>query len=249
MLILSQEAWSAGDPARLGQIVGAAVIEARRKGEDGDDWTLLLLPHSGVVWPEPEAFSALSALAARHAIHLAGSLALEPAAGGAVAAVGFVFGPGGELALRTGKIAPDLIEGFGETQALPAAEADFPVSRLPFAQVGMLLGEDILFSHYARALVFGGAEVICHSSSGPHGAEGRSPWDNARRLRAFENTAYMISAIDGGEHVAEDSDLRHRLPQQPPGQRALREPLPRRQGASPGDFGVHGPRDLCRTVQ
>ena len=84
MLILSQEAWSAGDPARIGQLAGAAVIEARRRSAVPDDWLLLLLPHSNVAWPEAEAFAALSAVAAHHGIHLAGSLALEPASGGAV---------------------------------------------------------------------------------------------------------------------------------------------------------------------
>ncbi|WP_232494668.1 nitrilase-related carbon-nitrogen hydrolase [Novosphingobium kaempferiae] len=196
MLILSQEAWSAGDPARLGQIAGAAVIEARRRGdggESGDGWMLLLLPHSGVVWPETEAFEALAATAKRHAIHLAGSLAVEPAAGGAVATVGFVFAPDGALSLRTGKITPDLIEGFGDTQALPAAEADFPVAKLPFAQVGMLLGEDVLFSHYARALVFNGAEVILNPTT-----EAADPLTPARRMsrwgRATDSAGYVASA-------------------------------------------------------
>src|SRR5690606_33168083 len=148
MLILSQEAWSAVDAHRIDQIAGAAVIEARRRSASSNEWILLLLPHSAVACPEAEAFRALGAAAAHHGIYLAGSLALQPSAGGAIAVVGFLFGPDGKQHLRAGKISPDLIEGFGDTQALPAAEADFPVAKLPFAQVGMLVGEDIMFSHY-----------------------------------------------------------------------------------------------------
>ena len=51
-----------------------------------------------------------------------------------------------------------------------------------------------------------GAEVILHSTSEPHGAEGRAPWNNGRCLRAFENCAYVVSAMDGGEHVSPDSE-------------------------------------------
>ena len=193
MLILSQEAWSAEDANRIDQIAGAAVIEARRRSASSNEWVLLLLPHSGVACPEAEAFRALGAAAAHHGIYLAGSLALQPSTGGAAAVVGFLFGPDGKQHLRAGKISPDLIEGFGDTQALPAAEADFPIAKLPFAQVGMLVGEDIMFSHYGRALTFKGAELILNPTS-----EAADPLTSARRMsrwgRATDSACYVASA-------------------------------------------------------
>ena len=193
MLILSQEPWSADDAGRMSRLVSAAVSQGRRRGGFNEDWTLLLLPHSGSVTKETEAFAAVAAAAASHGIYLAGSMVVEPTSGGAVATVGFLFGPDGRQHLRTGKIAPDLIEGFGDTQALPAAEADFPVAKLPFAQIGMLVGEDILFSHYARALVFNGAELILNPT-----IEAADPLTGARRLsrwgRATDSAGYVASA-------------------------------------------------------
>lgn len=193
MLILSQEPWSAGDAGRIGRLAGASVTEARRRVAKADEWILLLLPHSGVVQPEDAAFATLGATAQRHGIHLAGSLVVQPAAGGAATIVGFLFGPDGQQLLRTGKISPDLIEGFSERQALRAMDANFPVAKLPFAQVGMLVGEDILFSHYARALTFNGAELILNPT-----VEAADPLTAARRMsrwgRATESACYVASS-------------------------------------------------------
>ena len=49
----------------------------------------------------------------------------------------------------------------------------------------------------ARMLTKYGAEVIIHPSSEGHGS-GRLGWDLARQTRAFENTAYILSAMPGG---------------------------------------------------
>ena len=193
MLILSQEPWSAGDAGRISQLAGTAVTEARRREAKPDEWILLLLPHSGVVQPEGAPFEALGGAAARHGIHLAGSLVVEPTGAGVATTVGFLFGPDGRQLIRTGKISPDLIEGFGERQALPASDASFPVAKLPFAQVGMLVGEDILFSHYARALTFNGAELILNPTM-----EAADTLTAARRMsrwgRATDSACYVASA-------------------------------------------------------
>lgn len=194
MLILSQEPWSAGDASRIDQLAGAAVIERqRRRSPTSDEWTLLLLPHSNAVTPEADAFAALGGVAAKHGIYLAGSLRLEPTDGGANATVGFLFGPDGAQHLRSGKVAPDLIEGFSDTQSLPAAEADFPVAKLPFIQVGMLVGEDIMFSHYGRALTFKGAELILNPTA--EAADALTPTRRMSRWgRATDSSCFVASA-------------------------------------------------------
>jgi Carbon-nitrogen hydrolase len=48
-----------------------------------------------------------------------------------------------------------------------------------------------------------GAEVIIHPSSEGHGS-GRAGWDLARQTRAFENTAYILSAMPGGIYFDPD---------------------------------------------
>jgi hypothetical protein len=51
----------------------------------------------------------------------------------------------------------------------------------------------------ARMMTRYGAEVIIHPSSEGHGTF-RKGWDAARATRAFENTAYVISPMPGGEY-------------------------------------------------
>lgn len=191
MLILSQEPWSAADAGRLDDLVGAAAGMARRRASVEHDWLLMLLPHSGVAVSEAEALAALRRVAVAHGVHLAGSLLV--AAGDTCEVLGFLLTPEGELALRTGKITPDLIEGFSDTRALPAADAEFPVARLGFLQIGLLPGEDILFSHYARSLVFNGAEIILNPTT-----EAADPLTGARRMsrwgRATDAAGYVASA-------------------------------------------------------
>jgi predicted amidohydrolase len=159
-LILSQEPWSAADAAGAGRIAAAAAAEARKREFGVPDWTLVLFPQAEDMAAEAAFMDAMGKVAAAQGIYLAGSARLAPDVAAVPATVGFIFSPDGVLLLRTGKITPDLIEGFVDGTTLPAAEADFPVVKLPFAQVGMLLGEDILFAQYARSLVYHGAELI-----------------------------------------------------------------------------------------
>lgn len=193
MLMLSQTAWSALDAAKLDKIVAAAAAEGTRQSGGPDDWLLILLPHSSVVAPEGESLARIGEIATARKAYLAGSAQLSASDSGAAAAVGFLVDPTGELLLRTGKITPDLVEGFADTRALPAADADFPVAKLPFAQIGMLVGEDILFSHYARALTFNGAELILNPC-----VERADTLYEMRRLsrygRATDSCGYVASA-------------------------------------------------------
>jgi predicted amidohydrolase len=192
MLILSQEKWSPLDHRQLERIAAAAAADARQRA-GADDWLILLLPHSPETADEASAFDALSRVAASAGLYLAGSARLTATDGGAPASVGFLFGPDGERLLRTGKISPDLVEGFSDGSSLPASEAGFEVAKLPFAQVGMLVGEDILFAQYARALAFRGAEIILNPTS-----ERMDELTEARRMsrygRAADLAGYVASA-------------------------------------------------------
>ncbi len=103
---------------------------------------------------------------------------------------------------------PDTTPGSVLTQYLDTfgTEALFPVADTPLGRLANMICFDNMVPEVAHGLRRAGAEVILHSSSEPHGGGGREVWDTARRIRAFENGCYLLSAIDGGEHLAHDSD-------------------------------------------
>lgn len=57
--------------------------------------------------------------------------------------------------------------------------------------------EEILYPEIARALVLRGAEVLLHSTS-EAGSPALTAKDLAKRARAVENMAYVVSANTGG---------------------------------------------------
>jgi len=83
----------------------------------------------------------------------------------------------------------------------------FPIADTPLGRLANMICFDNMVPEVAHSLRRAGAEVILHSSSEPHGGSGRELWDTVRRLRAYENTCYLLSAIDGGEHVSHDSEI------------------------------------------
>ena len=69
----------------------------------------------------------------------------------------------------------------------------------PIGRLATTICFDNNFPETYRALARRGAEVILHPTSEPHGAH-RMGWDSARRMRAFENVAYVLSCGHGGEY-------------------------------------------------
>lgn len=165
MIILSQVAWSPDNTGQLQERLRIACADAARQScRTEGDVPLILLPHSPAIGTEAETFAALSRMAKDLNVYLAGSAVLAETADSVPQTLGFLFDPTGEQHLRVGKISPDLVEGFSETRSLAAKDATFPVARLPFANIGILPGEDIVFAQYARALAFHGAEIILNPS-------------------------------------------------------------------------------------
>jgi len=196
MIILSQAAWTPANKKAVGALATAAVNEARRQSGAAKPEVLLLLPHSPAAkkpTDEKKAFVALAAVAKSNRLYLAGSAVVKAGAKAPAQTIGFLFSPQGKLLLRVPKITPDLVEGFTDTTSALGQPNDFPVAKLPFAQVGILCGEDIHFAHYARALAFHGAEIILNPS-----IERSDRHFNARSLsrfgRAGDNTAYIATA-------------------------------------------------------
>lgn len=73
----------------------------------------------------------------------------------------------------------------------------FPVARTPLGRLACIASEEILYPEIARALGLRGAEVFLHSTS-EVGSPELTPKDIAKRARAIENMAYVVSANTAG---------------------------------------------------
>jgi predicted amidohydrolase len=116
-----------------------------------------------------------------------------------------IINPQGEVALTyrklyamTGKTRPgDVYEQY--TKRFGGPQSLFPVLRTPYGNLGALICYDINFPEVSRCLALNGAEILLHISS-----EGRSSyhlphggWEMARRVRAYENIAYLAMSNCG----------------------------------------------------
>jgi predicted amidohydrolase len=113
----------------------------------------------------------------------------------------FIIDPGGEVILRYRRLismyAPtphDLLDRYVD---IYGEESLFPVVATEIGKLAALASEEILFPEIARALVLRGAEVICHSSS-EASSPLMTPKQTARKARAHENMAYIVSANSAG---------------------------------------------------
>lgn len=76
-------------------------------------------------------------------------------------------------------------------------EGLFPVADTELGKLATIASEEILYPEVARCLAMQGAEVFLHSSS-EVGAVELTPKDIAKRARAIENLAYVVSANSAG---------------------------------------------------
>ncbi|MXZ28893.1 MAG: hypothetical protein F4222_05180 [Gammaproteobacteria bacterium] len=208
MLIITQESWHAdATGARLLSLAEAASLQF---GDIGG--SLLLLPLGEADWeqprPERELLAEAGAASNFHGIYIAGAVPVLAAHSDEPQTVGFVVGPDGNTALRVPKITPDFIEGFTDSACELGRPADLPVLDTPLGRLGILTGEDILYSHYARVLTYNGAEVILNPCRERRDAGFESRL-RARRTRAYESSAYVAVATP---HAQLSGDVNVRLP-------------------------------------
>jgi deaminated glutathione amidase len=76
-------------------------------------------------------------------------------------------------------------------------DAVFPVADTVLGKLACIASEEILYPEIARALALKGAEVFLHSTS-EVGSPRLTPKDVAKRARAFENMAWVVSANSAG---------------------------------------------------
>lgn len=81
--------------------------------------------------------------------------------------------------------------------ALYGEESLFPVVDTEIGRLACVASEEILYPEVSRCLMMRGAEVILHSTS-EVGSALLSPKNIAKRARALENMAYVVSANSAG---------------------------------------------------
>jgi predicted amidohydrolase len=169
-------------------------------------WPIAVWERVALRIPGPET-DVLAEHAARHGVYFAGAAwETDPDWPGRVFNTAFVVGPAGEIVLRYRQLNPDTLNGllpitspadvYGDYVARYGEEALFPVADTPLGHLACLIGNDVSFLEVARILAWHGAEVLLMPTGEPHGAD-REAWEYARRTRAYENLAYLLSANHG----------------------------------------------------
>ena len=113
----------------------------------------------------------------------------------------FVIAPSGETVLRYRRLnsmfAPTPHDVWDKYLDIYGIEGVFPVARTEIGNLAAIASEEILYPEIARAHALRGAEVFVHSSS-EIGSPRATAKAIARRARAFESMAYVVSANTAG---------------------------------------------------
>jgi predicted amidohydrolase len=215
----SARARMAASIERIGRQVRAA------KGFLGQDVRLVVLPEyfltgyplgeSLPAWadkaalaPDGPEYEALARIAQDNAVHLSGNAyETDGAFPGLYFQASFVIDPSGATVLRYRRLvsmfAPTPHDVWDRYLDLYGLEGVFPVASTAIGRLAAIASEEILYPEIARALALRGAEVFLHSTS-EVGSTRLTPKDVAKRARAIENLAYVVSANSAGFI---DSDL------------------------------------------
>lgn len=113
----------------------------------------------------------------------------------------FVIAPSGEVVLRYRRLnsmfAPTPHDVWSKYLDIYGLDGVFPVARTEIGNLAAIASEEILYPEIARAHALRGAEIFVHSSS-EIGSPLATPKQIAKRARAFENIAYVVSANTAG---------------------------------------------------
>jgi predicted amidohydrolase len=113
----------------------------------------------------------------------------------------FVIAPSGEVVLRYRRLnsmfAPTPHDVWDKYLDIYGIDGVFPVAKTEIGNLAAIASEEILYPEIARAHALRGAEIFVHSSS-EIGSPITTPKMVAKRARAFENMAYIISTNTAG---------------------------------------------------
>jgi predicted amidohydrolase len=181
----------------------------------GADLKLVVLPEyvlTGPPWGEPipewgakagldidgPEYAALAAIAAEHEVFLAGNAyELDPHFPGLYFQCSFVLDDAGRRILGYRRLismfAPTPHDVWDRYLDIYGLDAVFPVADTAIGRLAAIASEEILYPEIARCHAIRGAEIFLHSSS-ETAALTLTPKQIARRARAVENLAYVVSA-------------------------------------------------------
>ncbi len=152
--------------------------------------------------PDGPEYAALGAVAQRLGLFIAGN-AYETDAHfpGLYFQASFVVAPSGDVVLRYRRLnsmyAPTPHDVWSKYLDIYGLDGVFPVADTEIGRLAAIASEEILYPEIARAQALRGAEVFVHSSS-EIGSPALTHKQLARRARAFENLAYVVSANTAG---------------------------------------------------
>jgi len=198
---------------RIGHQIRAA------KGFIGPDVKLVVLPEYFATgfplgeplpaWTQKAAFDIdgpeyqrLARIASDHGVYLSGNAyERDPHFAPLYFQTSFVIDDAGRLILRYRRLvslyAPSPVDVWDAYLERYGLDAVFPVAETPLGRLACIASEEILYPEIARALALRGAEVFLHSTS-EVGSPELTPKDIAKRARAVENLAFVVSANSGG---------------------------------------------------
>ena len=152
--------------------------------------------------PDGPEYAAIGEIARSQGVYLSGNVYETDAHfPGLYFQASFIVDDAGALLLRYRRLvsmfAPTPHDVWDRYLQIYGAEAVFPVADTPLGKLACIASEEILYPEIARALALKGAEVLLHSTS-EVGSVRLTPKDVAKRARAYENTAWVVSANSAG---------------------------------------------------
>ncbi len=158
--------------------------------------------HKAALDVDGAEYSALGNIASEQNIYLSGNAyEADVHFPGLYFQTSFVIAPSGEVILRYRRLnsmfAPTPHDVWDKYLDVYGVDGVFPVAKTEIGNLAALASEEILYPEIARALALRGAEVLLHSSS-EIGSPMATPKMIAKRARAFENMAYVVSANTAG---------------------------------------------------
>lgn len=159
---------------------------------------------TAAIAPDGPEFDALGAIAAKHGVYVAGNAyETDPHFPELFFQASHVIAPTGDVVLRYRRLhslySPTPYDVWDRYLDAYGIDGVLPVAHTEIGRLAAIASEEILYPELARALALRGAEIFCHSTS-----EISSPDLTAkaiaRRARAVENQAFVVSANSGGLH-------------------------------------------------
>lgn len=152
--------------------------------------------------PSGPEYEALAAIAQRHGLYLGGNAyEADPAFPELYFQACFLFAPSGERLLCYRRLVSlyspspyDVLEPYLEVHG---SESLFPVADTGIGRIAAIASEEILYPEIARCHAMRGAELFIHPTS-EMGSPQPTAKDVAKRARAAENLAYLVSANTAG---------------------------------------------------